>query len=149
MKVYLITAYAVLNLSFLYSGSIGIYTGFNQSSFYEKKVRKQSLLQSLVNLNYFNFQYSINKKHSLNLEFSSFENKKSNISIQNRYNFLKDEQFYSGFSIGLNNELKSNLNVNFGSSFYLGNDLFIGGVSTIPVKEKSTPLINFYLGTRF
>ena len=148
MRASTIATFIVLNLTFLCSNSIGIYTGFNQSSFSDKKIRKQSLLQSLVNLNYFNFQYSINNKNSLNLEFSSYEKNKNFLSIQNRYNFFDDEKFYSGLSLRLNDKLKSDLNANFGSSFYLGNDLIFGGVATIPLNKTNNPLINFYLGTK-
>ena len=148
MKFFKIITILTFFLSILLPNSIGVFSGLNQFSYSNKKNRHQSLLQSIVYLNYFNLQYSIDEKNSLNIELSSDNNSKNIISIQNRYNFIKNEKIYSGLSLSFNEKYDSELSAIFGSSVGLGNSLLVGVITTIPFSLPNSPLINLYIGAK-
>ena len=102
----------------------------------------------MVKLEYFNLQYLINSKNSINLELSSTKNGKNLLSIQNRYSIMKNEKIYSGLSISTNKDFNIGLGSVFGSSFNFSNSAIIGLITSIPFTSYSNSTINLYLGVK-
>ena len=132
----------------LFSNSISIFSGQNQLSIKNKSNKNKSLLQSIIDFNYFNFQYAINIKNSFNVEVSSNERNRNILSFQNRYSIINSEKLYTGISVSLDDDNIDNLNVVFGSTFNFENSVLIGLICNTPLNMSKNPFVNFYIGAQ-
>ena len=148
IKFFQISIIIVFSLNLLPAKTIGIFSGYNNHSILTKKNQHESLLSNLIELSYFNLQYFFNEKNSLGVELNINGDRKNNLSIQHRYGLMKNQNFFVGHSISLDENDNSNYNILLGLNRNIRNALILGVITSVPTKNFKSIGVNIYAGAK-